>query len=172
MKRWILLAFFGLFVGCVSDLTVTLPDRGHEFGPVLAQVHVTDRRTPGIAASSRKAAFDVPMGNVTFNPPEAQFVQQALAVELTRLMREKRIQKTHDFSCEIIEFGVKTQTTPFYWDLVARIRLILRQGTRQQELSGFATERTYVWPSESIISSSVAGAMNQIILQLRDFPIE
>ena len=38
----------------------------------LAEVKANDLRRPGDAASKRDAVFGVPMGNITFDPPEVQ----------------------------------------------------------------------------------------------------
>jgi len=173
MRHLILIALCSLFVGCAGNVTVRMQ---HEPYNVLAesavQVKVKDMRAPGIAASKREAAFGVPMGNVTFDPPEAQIVKNVLEVELTRLMKEKDIQTKRDFSCDIVEFGVNTNTTPLYWDVIGRIRLTLRQNGKEYSLSGTHTERTFVWPGERVIKKTVEESLNQIIAQLKQVAIE
>jgi len=141
-------------------------------GNLLAQVEVKDMRAPGIAASKREAAFGVPMGNVTFDPPEAQIVKNVLEVELSRLMREKGIQTKRDFSCDIVEFGVNTNTTPLYWDVIGRIQLVLKQNGKEYNLFGTRTERTFVWPGETIMRKVVDGSFSEIIATLKKIAID
>ncbi len=174
MRYLILIAMCGLLVGCMGHITVRMPQYEPQNGGVvlLAKVKVNDLRAAGVAASKREAAFGVPMGNVTFDPPEAQLVKNVLEPELTKLMREKGIQTKGDFSCDIIEFGVNTNTTPVYWDVIARIRLILKQRGKEYNLSGTHTERTYIWPGETVIKKTVDESFNKIIATLKQVAIE
>ena len=173
MRYLILIALCSLLVGCASDMTVRMPhDTYNVAGESVAQVKVKDMRAPGIAASKREAAFGVPMGSVTFDPPEAQIVKNMLEVELTRLVKEKGILSKQEFSCDIIEFGVNTNTTPLYWDVIGRIRLALTKTGKEYSLSGTHTERTFVWPGETVVKKTVEESLNQIIAQLKQVALE
>jgi hypothetical protein len=130
-------------------------------------VKVNDLRTPGVAASKREAAFGVPMGNITFDPPEAQVVKNLLEVELTKILRQKGIQSQQDYVCDLVEFGVNTNTTPLYWDVIGRILLVLKQNGKEYNLFGKHMERTYAWPGESIIEKVVDESLKQIAAGLR-----
>jgi hypothetical protein len=134
---------------------------------LLAQVKVNDLRTPGIAASKREAAFGVPMGNVTFDPPEAKLVKNTLEVELTKLMKKRGLQTKRDFSCDMLEFGVNTNTTPVYWDVIGRISLVLKQNGKEYNLIGTHTERTYWSPDEAIIKKTVDESFSRIIATMK-----
>lgn len=174
MRYLILIAMCGLLVGCMGHITVRMQQyEPQNVGVVLlAKVKVNDLRAAGVVASKREAAFGVPMGNVTFDPPEAQLVKNVLEPELTKLMREKGIQTKGDFSCDIIEFGINTNTTPVYWDVIARIRLILKQSGKEYNLSGTHTERTYIWPGETVIKKTVDESFSKIIATLKQVAIE
>jgi len=144
------------------------PHRNPEVrGDLLAQVKVNDLRAPGVAASKREAAFGTPMGNITFQPREAELVKSLLEVELTRLMQEKGISARQDFVCEIQEFGVNTITTPVYWDVVGRIRLVMKKDGKEYDLAGTATERTFVWPGEELVRKVIQASLSDIVPQLR-----
>ena len=168
------IALCGLLVGCTRHITVRMQQyKLQDLGvTLLAQVQVNDLRTPGIAASKREAAFGVPMGNVTFEPPEAKLVKNVLEVELTKLMQEKGIQTKKDLSCDMLEFGVNTNTTPVYWDVIARINLILKQSGKEYNLFGTHTERTYIWPGETVIKKTVDESFNKIIATLKQVAME
>jgi hypothetical protein len=150
-----------LIAGCASDLRVPIQPYKVD-GATLARVTVNDRRTPGVAASKRDAAFGTPMGNITFDPPEAQLVKSVLEAELTKALRAKGAQATRDFSCDLVEFGVNTNTTPLYWDVVGRVHVIVKSGGTEMPLLGTHTVRTFVWPGEDIIRTVVDESLRQV----------
>jgi len=169
MKIWIGILPAVLLVGCMSgqigDVTVKIPPPGTEQAaerPLLAEVKVYDLRSPWAGGSTTKAAFGVPMGNVTFDPPEAHLVKQFLEYELTKLLREKGVVEKRVYSCDLTEFGVHTDTTPLYWDVVGQVRLVLKRGGKEYMLSGTDTRRTYAWPGESILRQVVEESLKQV----------
>ena len=169
MRFLLLIAMCSLFVGCATDMSVRIHSEKFETaaGKLLAQVKVNDLRAPGAAASKREAAFGVPMGNITFVPPESHLVKNTMEVELTKLLRESGVQEMKEYSCDIVEFGVNTNTTSLYWDVIGRIQLILRKDGKQYNLVGTHTERTFVWPGESIVKNVVEESLNQIVTDLK-----
>lgn len=166
MKTVLTIALCSLLCACAGDMSVRVQAPVAQSGTPLAQVTVNDLRAPGVAASKRDAAFGVPMGNITFNPHETQLVKQLLEVELTRHFRENGDQRQRDYLCEIVEFGVNTNTTPLYWDVVARIRLVIKHGGKDYQLSGTSTERTFVWPGEAIVTKVIDESLRQIAADL------
>ena len=170
MKYLVVITLFIFLAGCAGHVAVKMQLQEVQNGSLLALVKVNDQRSPGVAASKREAAFGVPMGNITFNPPEAKIVKNLLEVELTKILREKGIQSQQDFACDLVEFGVNTNTTPLYWDVIGRIQLVLKQNGEEYNLSGKHMERTYVWPGESIIKKVVAESLKQIASGLSQVP--
>lgn len=166
MKSVLAIVLCTLLSACAGDMAVRIQAPEAQSEKLLAQVKVNDLRTPGVAASKREAAFGVPMGTITFNPPEAQLVKQWLEVELTRRLREKGVQTQQHYVCEIVEFGVNTNTTPLYWDVVGRVRLVLKHGAKDFQLYGTHTERTYVWPGEDLVIRVVEESLRQIAADL------
>ena len=130
---------------------------------MIAEVQVNDIRKPGVAASTRESAFGTPMGNVSFDPPETQLVKQTLEFELSKQLREKGVVEKRAYSCDVIEFGVNTVTTPIYWDVVSQVRLVLKRGGKEYVLSGTNTQRTFVWPGETIIRNVVEESLKQVV---------
>lgn len=165
MKAWILPLLIVLSSGCMSHVVVKMPPPGTEEGtgkPLLAEVKVNDLRKPGVAASTREAAFGVPMGNIAFDPPESQVLKQFLEVELTKRLRKKGVVEKWSCTCDLVEFGVNTVTTPIYWDVVGQVRLVLKRDGQEFPLSGTYTQRTFVWPGENIIRSVVEESLKQV----------
>jgi len=167
MKYLVLMTLCAFLSGCAGNVVVKMPRQEVQNGNLLARVKVNDLRTPGVAASKREAAFGVPMGNITFDPPEAQVVKNLLEIELTKILIEKGIQSQQDYVCDLVEFGVNTNTTPLYWDVIGRIQLVLKQDGKEYNLFGTSTERTYAWPGESIIKKVVDESLKQIAIDLR-----
>lgn len=166
MKRLVTALLSLLMYGCASNtVVVKVPLTPSEPG-LLATVTVNDLRRPGTAASTRQAAFGTPMGNITFDPPEPQIIKNLLESELTKDLKEKGISNTQNYTCDIVEFGVNTNATVLYWDVVGRIRLILKHDSMEYSLSGTHTERTYIWPGESVIKKVVDESLKQISLEL------
>jgi hypothetical protein len=157
-----LLALFA--AGCAKDVVIRMPSQAApatSAGATLVNVTVLDTRRPGVAASKRES-LGTPMGNITFEPSEAELVKRDLEVELSRRMAAKGLTQKESFSAVIEEFGVNTESTALYWDVNARISLVLKHGARDFPLNGTGTERTYVWPGEEVIQRSVDAAMQQI----------
>lgn len=168
MKTTVALLLAGMLTACASsNVTVRLPSAAPSATTGTARVQVNDLRTPGVAASTRQAAFGVPMGNVTFDPAERQLVKDALEAALSR---QPASASAEPYVCDIVEFGVNTNTTPLYWDVVGVIRLKLRKGGREQDLSGTHTERTYLWPGEEVIARVVQESLRKAVEGARAAP--
>ena len=151
--------------GCASSVVVVripaeqVPRSAQ--GQQRAEVKVNDLRAPGIAASTREAAFGVPMGTITFDPPERQLVKDAIERALAARQQTQAPSPAETVVCDILEFGVNTVTTPLYWDVVGVIRLNLKRNGREQTLAGTHTERTYLWPGEDVIRRVVQESLRQ-----------
>jgi hypothetical protein len=159
-----------VLVGCASSNVVVQVTSQQPATPApgqqLASVAVNDLRAPGVASSKREAAFGVPMGNITFNPPERQLVKDTLERVLTQRQQSQGIQPNGQYVCDILEFGVNTNTTPLYWDVIGNIRLTLKYDGRERTLFGTHTERTYVWPGEAIIKKVVEESLRKVAQEL------
>lgn len=165
MKALTVPLLVALLGGCVGNIVVRMPPPGggETAGePSLAEVQVNDLRIPGVAASTREAAFGVPMGNVSFDPPEAQLIKQTLEFELTKRLREKGVVEKRAYSCDLTEFGINTLATAVYWDVVSRVRLVLKRNGKEYPISVTSTERTYIWPGETLIRKTVEEALKQV----------
>lgn len=104
----------------------------------------------------------VSMGMITLQPP---------ITELVRIVIEDKAKGTLAYRdgvappavlCGIRIFDVTTPATLLYWNVTARIELVLRVGEQDRTISGTATERTFVWPSEDIIKRTTKNALDQV----------
>ena len=64
--------------------------------------------------------------------------------------------------CSIRIFDIKTPATLLYWDVNTTIELVLRVGNQDRIVTGTATERTYIWPSQEIIERVTTEALKQV----------
>ncbi len=171
MKYLFIIFISFMLIGCasVSNITIKMPLPQSETDDQkinLADVKVNDLREPGFAASKREAAFGVPMGNITFEPPESQLIKAIIEKELSNLLNERGIKSKQIYMCDLIEFGVNTNTTPLYWDVIGRIRLTLKHSGKKYNLFGTYNKRTYSWPGEKIIMEVVDESIKQIVAGL------
>lgn len=168
IKYFLAIGLIGMQVGCASNIVVKMPQTTDVAQTkLLADVKVMDLRQPGVASSKREAAFGVPMGTVEFDPPAAQFIKQELETELTKLLTDKGIELKRYYVADLMEFGVNTDTTPLYWDVIGRIHLLVKDGENQHDLVGTHVIRTYIWPGEEIIQKVISESLKQIISGLK-----
>jgi hypothetical protein len=156
-----------LISGCAGNIIVAMQPQQHQHEKLLAHVKVNDLRAPGVAASTRQGELGTPMGNISFNPPETVIVQNFLEDELTMLLKEKHVQSPQDFTCDLVDFSVNTNTTPVYWDVIGKVSLVLKHNGKEYKLLGTDTERTFIWPGESIIRRSIDASLKQIADELK-----
>ena len=165
LSRSVAVLVVAWLTGCAGDVVVRMqPPVAQETGAAgssLATVTVLDSRQPGVAASKRES-LGAPLGNITFDPPEAQLVKKDLEAELSRLMAAKGITRKETFSALVTEFGVNTQSTALYWDCIAKISLVLKHGNQEFPLTGTGTERTYSWPGEEVLRKATLKAFEEI----------
>lgn len=151
--------------GGVSDIRVPLDaERISARAPDLpqyARVEVTDIRKH--ARLERTTIGDVSMGRVTLDPPETELVRTIVAAKADALLTAKPAgQPPQLIRCGIRVFDIVTPATALYWDVTARIEIVLRVAGRDRTISGLAVERTYVWPSEEIIDRVTRDALRKV----------
>lgn len=122
------------------------------------------------------AAFGVPMGHIRFEPSPATILGRVVVSEF------KAAGHTVADSAEgpqisgiVREFNAHTDTTPLYWDVIGSLDVSLRvsssRGTTPGALLEYhaqCTDRTYIWPSETVISGVMNKCLNEFASQLRD----
>ncbi len=77
------------------------------------------------------------------------------------------MQSHQNYDCDIIEFRISTKTTITYWDVIGRVHLILKHEGKEYDLSGTSTIRTFIWPSEGILTKVVEDSLKQIATNMR-----
>lgn len=151
-------------IGAVSDITVRvdptkLAPQTQGLPPV-AKVEVSDIRQK--VHSERTTIGGVSMGRIVIEPDELEIVRalvQAKADEALARFRPRSVPTIH---VGVREFGVLTPATALFWDVTAKVDLVLRVGGKDRVVSGAKTERTYWWPTEKLVQGVTDEALRQV----------
>lgn len=126
--------------------------------PQRARVEVTDIRK---AASMERTALGVSMGRIELRPAAPELVRAVVQATADDVIARQGIDP-QTVLCGIREFDVTTPSTPIYWDISTKIEIVLRVHGRDRTASASATDRTYVWPTEALISNVTTEALKKL----------
>ena len=155
--------------GCATSNNVLVPINTMQFvaaGPALprsAQVQVTDIRRE--ANLERTTIGGISMGQITLKPAVPELVQAVVEAQADKVLARRGVTAPQTVLCGIRAFEVVTPATPLYWDINAKIELVLRVRGQDRSVSGAATERTFVWPSAALIEQVTSKALQQVSVE-------
>jgi len=150
--------------GAMSDVVIPISLDGRpaevrqETVPVGIEVYDLRRQS----TLRRTTIGDISMGSIILSPPEAELVRHIVSDALQKTAAGRIPPPWPKISCGIKTFDVVTPATALYWDVTARIELILRVAGMDREVAGEAEERTYAWPSAEIIGRVTTRALQQV----------
>ena len=161
--------------GAMSDVVVPInlngraPEVRQEAAP--ADIEVYDLRRG--STMRRTTIGEISMGSIILSPPEKELVRLIVSDALQRAVAGRTPPSPRPkVSCGIKAFNVVTPATALYWDVTARIELILRIEGVERTVAGEAEERTYVWPSAEIIGQVTTRALQQVASAVeRELPL-
>jgi hypothetical protein len=106
------------------------------------------------------------MGKIDLNPPETELIRDIIANALCKIFIDRASPiEMPTIYCGIKTFDISTPATPFYWDIIAKIELVLRVHGQDHTVSGSAKERTWVWPSQDIIHRVANKALRRVTME-------
>ena len=106
------------------------------------------------------------LGEIDLNPPEPELVRDIIEHTLCKIFIDKGSPNEMPIVyCGIKTFDIYTPATPLYWDVIAKIELILRVYGQDHTVSGSAIERTWIWPSQDIIHRVANEALRQVTVE-------
>lgn len=186
MRHLLLVAVLASFAsGCaesVSDITVTVPPYAPTAAgtalsrapaqPVSVQPFTAQRGTgvlPG-RIGERKTVGDISMGYVTLTPPPEVLLEDAITAEVTAAgNRVSPANAPVRIAGEVKRFEFGTDVTALYWDVHIDAALDLEvssaRGAVRRSYSAKCSERTYSWPSESVIAGVARSCVADIATQ-------
>lgn len=125
-----------------------------------ARVQVTDLRNS--AQMERTTIGSVRMGTIRLEPAPPDLVHGLVTARADSVVARRGAGEAVAVSVGIREFDVVTPATLIYWDVRARIALVVRIRGQDREVSAVASERTYVWPSQDMIARVSLAALSQL----------
>jgi len=144
-----------------------------------------DRRPDRGRIGERFAAFGVSMGDIHMARDPADFLREALGDDLRAAGHRVAAEgdgAASEVSGELLRFWVRTETTALYWDVVAEIEL--RLSLRPPASAGAAStsprsvthacehrERTYTWPSKSLVERTLDACLADLLAAFRADPL-
>jgi hypothetical protein len=148
----------------IHDLVVTIDSGQSGFRkigtPRQAKLLVTDIRKE--VKLERTSLGGSRMGKITLKPPVTELIRLAVEAKLVDILERADITNPQTVHCVIRIFDIKTPMTLLYWDINTTIELVLRVGDQERIVTGMATERTYIWPSQEIIERVTTKALQQV----------
>ena len=158
------LALAALLAGCATDeiRVAVRTDAATQSTAVAhrAQVQVTDIRRE--ATLERTTIGAVSLGRVRLEPSEPELVRAVIEASANEVLARRGGTGPVTILAGIRVFDVVTPATPLYWDVTTTIELVLRVQGQDRTVSGTATERTFVWPSEEMIARVTAEALRRL----------
>jgi len=155
-------------------------ERGTAVAPMTAPLRVAvgptdDQRRERGRVGERFAAFGVKMGDVYPSRQVSDYFREAVIDEV-QLMGKRVVETGEDVKITpaLIKFWVATDTTPLYWDIVSEVECrfnftCTRPGCSPAERKYAArkSDRTYVWPSATLMSKVLNESIDAVFDQMR-----
>lgn len=105
------------------------------------------------------------MGSINLTPSVTDIVRRVIEAKADAVLVDEASGDPQKIYCGIRAFDITTPVTLLYWDINAKIDIILRARKRDRVITVLATERTYVWPSEAIIQRVVTEAVTRFVVE-------
>ena len=132
--------------------------------PRVAKVEVSDIRQS--VHSERTTIGGVSMGRIVIEPEELEIVRALVQAKADEALLRLRSRSVPTIFVGVREFGVLTPATALYWDVTAKVVLVLRVGGQDRVVSVAKTERTYWWPSETLVQGVTNEALRQLAVEV------
>lgn len=113
----------------------------------------------------KRESLGVSLGQVTLKPNEINLIKSVIENALHQTLRNKIINPELKVYCGIKKFDISTPSTAFSWNIITKIRIILRVDDTERMIESGSQERTYIWPSEDIINRVTTSALNDLFLE-------
>lgn len=175
MNRLVVIAAsVGLLAGCaspgekvavsnekiaVSIDTAQVVNRAAE-APRRAKVELIDIRRE--ATMERTTIGGVSMGRIDLKPPVLDLVRAVVQSKADEVIAREGIAEPPTVLCGIRVFDITTPATLVFWDINTKIEIILRLRGQDGAATGSATDRTFVWPTEALISRVTTEALKRL----------
>ncbi len=121
-------------------------------------VEVSDLRET--TALERTTIGHVSLGQVEVVPPLPELIGAIVSAKAAGIPVEFEAgDEPLVIYCGLRRFSIETPATLLYWDIQARVDIVLRVGDRDREVAASATARTWVYPSKSLLEQVTREAL-------------
>lgn len=165
-RHYAVLGMLGALLGGCATPNLVVPI---DTAQILAQAETPARRaTVEVTDIRREANLErttiggVSMGRVTLQPPAPELVQTIVQAKADQVLASRGTTEPQTILCGIRTFEIATPATPLHWDVKTNVELVLRVHGQDRTVSGTATERTFVWPSEALIQRVTTEALRKV----------
>jgi len=129
----------------------------------------TDMRSDKGRIGERTAAFGVSMGDVYLSRRVPEVIYEALVDDLW-VAGYRVVDSGQDITAQghVSKFWVHTDTTALYWDIVGEIEIEIESDTAPpRRFACHQVDRTYTWPSTSLIGTVLDNCMSELFTTVR-----
>jgi hypothetical protein len=137
-------------------------------------INIIDLRSDKLRLGERTAALGVKMGDIYPNRRVAEYLTETLSDALRAAGHKVGSSGNGlDVEGEILKFRVETPATVLYWDVTAEVEFRLRvkkrgkASDRDRIFISRKSERTYAWPSASLIETAVSASVADLMRQIQ-----
>jgi hypothetical protein len=136
---------------------------------------IDDQRTEQVRIGERFAAFNVKMSDVYLSRNATSYLREALSDEI-QLAGHRVTQADPDLTVRLRlnKLWVHTPATALYWDVVGELDcdLVFEPGASDaapitRHYAARKTDRTYVWPSEALLSKVLNASLDDLFAQIK-----
>jgi hypothetical protein len=136
--------------------------------------NINDLRAEKLRLGERTAAFGVKMGDIYPNRRMGEYLAETLSDAL-RAMGHKVGPSTNGVTIEgeLLKFWVETPATTLYWDVTVEmeLKLLVKQSGQEpgwtRVYSSKKTDRTYAWPTASLIENVANASVSNVMTQIQ-----
>jgi hypothetical protein len=140
-----------------------------ESAPKIKVSGFTDTRSDKGRIGERTAAFGVSMGDVYLSRRVPEVMRDALVDDLL-VAGYRVVDSGQDVTVQgqVSKFWVHTDTTALYWDIVGELEIELTSSTTQtKSFACHQVDRTYTWPSASLIGKVLDTCIADLMKKVR-----
>jgi outer membrane protein assembly factor BamE (lipoprotein component of BamABCDE complex) len=122
----------------------------------------------------QRSSLGTSMGKIDMSPSPVAMIRQVLVAELgTRGYRSVEAGADIAIDARLTRFEVRTPSTALYWDINGAIAIDVDVRRSSDEPQRFhyestCTDRTYVWPSQSVVGNVVLTCLTQLGTRVRE----
>ncbi len=157
------------FTGCAAEsIRIEIDPYSITPGPPIerssTQVEVTDIREHQEMA---RTAMGVHLSDVTLKPDAEEIIRILVQGRLDQFVAQNPgTSLPGRIIVGIRTFDIATPSTALYWDVTASIEIVVRINATDYDVKGSATDRTYVWPSQEMMTRVTNEALRNVSTDL------